>query len=362
MAETLHGGRVHAVARELGIPTELILDFSANLNPLGPPEGVLRVFCEATPELLGAYPDSEAPTLRAKLCLRHQAGDENLVLGHGGAALLMLALRALAPRRVLVPIPCFQEQPRAIAAAGAELVPFPMKDLRLDLEALTRAVANDDALLLTNPHNPTGQMVPGHILAALAEAHPGMAFIVDEAFADYAPEAALPPEILTRPRTVRLQSLTKFHAMPAVRVGYALADPATACRMAALQEGWPVGQLDLMAASVALGDEAYAQRSLTAFQEDLPVFAAELAALGLQAFPSAAPFLLIPVPIPGTALAARLRERGLLVRTCADWPGLGDGYLRLAVRRKPDRQRLLSALAELLPEAAPEPNPRDPRP
>ena len=116
MAEALHGGRVWELARELGCEPSKILDFSANLNPFGPPEGVLRVIREALPQALSAYPDNEAPALRRLLCERNGAPDVSLVLGHGGAALLMLALRALAPRRIMVPIPCFQEQPRAIQA------------------------------------------------------------------------------------------------------------------------------------------------------------------------------------------------------------------------------------------------------
>lgn len=344
MPEQLHGGRVHETARRLGLPEDRLLDFSANLNPLGPPEGVLRIFREARPELLAAYPDTEAPALRTKLCARHDATDAQLVLGHGGAALLMLALRALAPRRVLVPLPCFREQPRAVAACGAEFVPFPMAGLRLDLAALEAALPVCDALLLTNPHNPTGQLLPRAELLALAARHPEISLVVDEAFADYAPGASLAPELLIQPRAVLLQSLTKFHAMPALRVGHALADTGTAARMRELQEGWPVGQLDLLAAEAAISDDAYAERSLAAFREDLPAFAGELRSIGLEPLPSAAPFLLVPVP-SGTALAARLEGEGILIRTCADWPGLGDGFVRLAVRGAEDRARLLKALA-----------------
>lgn len=343
MPEPLHGGRVHAVARELGRPVEGLLDFSANLNPLGPPPGVLEVLRQALVSDLAAYPDDSAPRLRTLLCGRHRAPDASLLLGAGGAALLFLALRALAPGRVLVPTPCFQEQPRAVAACGATFHPQPMHDLRLDLESLVPGPC--DALLLTNPHNPTGHLLSCADLARWAARHPHSALIVDEAFMDYAPGESLLPELLQRPRTVVLRSLTKFYAMPGLRVGYAFADVATAGRMRALQESWPVGQLELRAAEAALRDADYETRSLAAFAEDLPAFQVELANAGLPALPSHAPFLLVPVPPPGSALAAGLAEEGILVRTCAHWPGLGDGYLRLALRRAADRRRLLEALA-----------------
>jgi threonine-phosphate decarboxylase len=221
-------------------------------------------------------------------------------------------------------------------------VPLPLGD-PWDLD-----LSGGDALLLTNPHNPTGALLPRAALLPWIQAHPGLAVVVDEAFMDYAPSHSLVPEVLERERTVVLRSLTKFFAMPGLRVGYALADPATAERMQDLQEGWPVGQLELLAAEAALGDASYERRTLAAFAEDLPAFHEDLRALGLNPSPSRAPFLLAPVPCSGTALAERLAAEGLLVRTCAQWPGLGDGYLRLALRRAPDRRRLVEALARNL--------------
>jgi len=355
MAEALHGGRVHAAARELGLAPAAILDFSANLNPLGPPPGVFALLRQAGPELVCAYPDLEAPDLRATLGARHGVPAERLVLGAGGAALLFLALRALAPERVLVPRPCFREQPRAVAACGAQLREAPMPELRLDLDDLAGLLAGDardprpcDAVLLTNPHNPTGQLLPPGPLEAWIRAHPETAVVVDEAFMDYAPDQALPARILDRPRTVVLRSLTKFYAMPGLRVGYALADPATARRMEALQEGWPVGELELRAAQAALADPDHARRTLDACRRDAPAFVQGLRALGLRPLPSAGPFVLLPLPGSGTDLARSLRPWGILVRTCAEWPGLGDGYVRLALRGRPDWEPLFQGLADWL--------------
>jgi threonine-phosphate decarboxylase len=127
-------------------------------------------------------------------------------------------------------------------------------------------------------------------------------------------------------------------------VGYALADPDTARRMAALQEGWPVGELALRAAAAALADAAYARRSLAAFHADAPDFAAGLEALGLHPLPSAAPFVLVPLPGSGTELARALRPQGILVRTCSEWPGLGDRFVRLALRGRGDWPALFRAL------------------
>lgn len=349
MAEGLHGGRLWEVARERGLDPASLLDFSANLNPLGPPEGVLALLRGAAPGLLAAYPDEDAPRLRAQLCARHDAEDRTLVLGAGGAALLFLALRALAPRRVLVPIPCFREQPRALAACGAELVPHPLRDLRLDFAALSPEAAGCDAVLLTNPHNPTGQLLPREALHRWIKRHPGIALVVDEAFMDYAPEESLLPDLLAWPRTVILRSLTKFFAMPALRVGYAFADAATAARMRDLQESWPVGQLELRSAETALADTDYAMRSLALFRKEAPAFKASLESLGLTVYPSAAPFFLVALPGGGgTGCAGALAQQGLLVRTCASWPGLGDRFLRVALRTSAERERLLEALEPLV--------------
>jgi len=350
MAEPLHGGRVHALARESGLRPEQILDFSANLNPLGPPASVLRALRTALPEALAAYPDAEAPRLRAALCARFRAADHHLVLGNGGASLLLLALRALAPRRMLVPEPCFREQPRALAACGIEAVPLPLPDLRLDLERLNPGALGCDGLLLTNPHNPTGQLLSSRELGAWITRHPELKLVVDEAFMDYAPAESLLPEILERSRTVVLRSLTKFYAMPGLRIGHAFADAATARRMVDLQEAWPVGQLELLGAEAALGDTDFEVQSLETFATDLPRFQKALAALPqLKPHPSSAPFLLVRLHThSGTAVAENLRAQGLMVRTCAEWPGLGDAYLRLALRRPREQDRLIAALHRVI--------------
>ncbi len=345
MVEAIHGGRVHAAARRLGVDPSAILDFSANLNPLGPPEGMIEALQAALPHGLSAYPDTDAPALCELLCQRHGAQEESLVLGHGGAALLLLALRALAPRRVLVPEPCFSEQPRALKAVGADMVPLPMHDLRLRLEDLDPRAFQCDAVLLTNPHNPTGQLIPRGMLECWIAAHPDVALVVDEAFMDYAEAESLLPQVLERPRTVVLRSLTKFFAMPGLRVGYAFADPSTVTRMRELQEGWPVGQLELIAAEAALRDVAYASRSLELFHQEAPRWAQALRELGLQVFPSAGPYVLVRLPGAfGTRLAESLAEEGLLIRTCASWPGLDDRYLRLAVKDAASHERLLPRL------------------
>lgn len=353
MADVLHGGRLHAEARALGRPLDALLDFSANVNPLGPPPGVLELLRRVRPEDVMAYPDEDAPALRAKLCARHGITEDHLVLGPGGAALLHGALRALKPERVIVPIPCFQEQPRAIRAAGGALLAWPMDGLRLDLERLSVVLRPGDTVLITNPHNPTGQVIEGERLARLLWAHPEVAFVVDEAFADYAPEARVPPALLARPRTVLLQSLTKFFGMPGLRIGHAMADPITAQRMRELQPSWPIGQLELRAAEVALDDEDYVQRSLACFREDRAGFERELRGIGWNPLPSGAPFFLVPIPTSAERWAERLRHEGLLVRTCTHWEGLGDRYLRLAVRRPPERACLLRALERGLAEVEP---------
>ena len=356
-SESLHGGRVHASARELGVAPAAILDFSANLNPLGPPRSVVEALRAAIPAALEAYPDTEAPQLRELLCRKHGAEDRHLVLGNGGASLLLLALRALAPRRVLVPEPCFREQPRAVAAAGAEAVFHSLPALRLDLDA--REPGPCDAVLLTTPHNPTGQLLPRELLRDWIGAHEGLALLVDEAFMDYHPDQSLLPELLDRPRTVILRSLTKFYGMPGLRVGHAFADAATAARMGELQEAWPVGQLELTAACAALVDEAFERESRAAFAADAPRFRTALGRLpGLDVIPGAAPFVLVRLhDRSGTQVAAALAREGMLVRTCARWPGLGDGYLRLAVRRPADQDRLLEALAHALSGISPQPVP-----
>lgn len=350
-----HGGRALALAAELGCPPAAILDFSASLNPLGPPPAALVAARRALTDC-SHYPEADANTLAAALAAQHDLPAACVLAGAGATEFIFLVPQVLRPRRVLLVEPAFGEYRPALAQAGAAVDSFrldPAGDFRLDPAALTAALrADTDLVWLANPLNPAGTGLPRAVLRDLLDRlPPSVTLVVDEAFADFAPELSLLDLVPGSRRLVVLRSLTKFYALAGLRIGWLAAAAPLAARCAARREPWRLSTPALAAGRACVAATAYQRRTLRAIPRLRADLAAGLAALGLHVYPSAANYLLCRLPagaLPAPDLADRLRPQGILVRPCTDFAGLGDRHLRLAVRTADENARLLFVLAEML--------------
>jgi threonine-phosphate decarboxylase len=342
---TIHGGDVWQVGEEHGIAASEFLDFSANINPRGlPPRARDRLMRDAADaRLLGAYPDPAARNLRRALAEHLAISPDSIVVGPGAEALLLPILRFVQAERLLVPVPAFSEYRRVCEQEGIEFIPFPLDRAELFRVPVSRLNDRKEALLLNNPHNPSGALLEPHEIQ-----HVGL--ILDEAFIDYAPRASLVREAASRPGLIVIRSLTKFYGCPALRVGYAVAHPDAARRIQALLPTWPVTQLALNALTEALADREYAAASLRENALSREHLAASLTALGFFVFPSAANYLLLELH-PDMPSASELRSRlianhRILIRNCDSYEGLVTGrYIRVAVRSGEQNRQLIQALA-----------------
>jgi threonine-phosphate decarboxylase len=359
-----HGGDIEAVSREYGISIGELIDFSASINPFGPPpEARARLQRECSDmALLARYPDPRCSELRLELATRLGVSPECLTIANGSAALFGAVIRALRPRTCLLPVPAFGEQRRALTAAGCEIERMPLSaanGFRLDTRALRLMLSErrPSLCVLTNPHNPSGALTTAaempQVLQA-ASAHQ-VQLLIDEAFIDFAPNDTLTAAATGSDQLVVLRSLTKFFGMPALRVGYCVSTPAMTGRIEAQLPEWPVTTLAAAAATEALRDEDYARRTLRAVADDRQHLRELLAGSGVDTFESAGNFLLIRLPERGpdsTSLRAQLiRRHHLIVRDCRSFDGMADGqFVRVAVRSRADNERLVDAIRAELPE------------
>jgi threonine-phosphate decarboxylase len=355
-AAYLHGGDIEGAAREARVPPDSILDFSSNINPMGlPPRAAERLAREAQdPRTWTRYPDHQSTELRSALCRYVGIPSESLVIAAGADALIHAAIRALAPRRCLIPIPAFSEYERASRAFGCEPIFLPLNaEFRLASEFSERQAG--DLLILNNPHNPSGACATrSEMLDQVAAARAaGAAVLVDEAFIDYVPDAAITQEAAAG-GVVSIRSLTKFFGCPGLRLGYAVAAPDIASKITAQLPPWPVTTLAANALAEALLDVDYPMQAREQNHRARAILAAVLSSLGCRVSPGAANFLLVRVPAGSNAVQVRdalLRGHAILVRECDSFSGLERRcYLRIAVRSEGDNQRLVNALSHVLRE------------
>lgn len=350
-----HGGNTRQVCARLGL--EQVLDFSASINPLGQPEG-LREHLWAHWDEVAHYPDRACAELTAALAAHHGVPEACLVAGNGSAELIALLLQAFAPRRLVLAPPDFGLY-REVAPPGVPVVEVPRREAEgfaPDLGALAAAVGPGDLVLLSNPGNPSGQYTPPADLEPLLNAcdERGAHLAVDEAFADFQDGPACLGQAAIRPCLSVLRSLTKFYGIPGLRLGFLTAAPDTAAAVRRLLVPWSVNALAQRAGRYCLADAQWPGRSVAAVATLREELVAALAAVpGLRPLASAANYLLVelrpPAP-PADRLYQALARRGVLVRHCGSF-GLGQRYVRVAVRTAPENRRLLDALTRALDAA-----------
>jgi len=353
-----HGGDLWTASARFGIRPGEWLDYSANINPLGPPPQVL----EAIGDGLGAivnYPDPGHRELKRLLAAKLNVAEEELLIGNGAAECIALALSGLGVRTVGVVAPCFSEYAQLSRDFGAEVRTLVAKEengYKADPAELEALLDEIDLLFLGHPNNPTGLTYSLEELREIAAqaANRSAYVVVDEAFIDFIPKkdrVSLLPELRDYPHVLLMHSMTKFYAIPGLRLGYAIAAPELVGKMARKQVTWSVNGLALAAGQVCLRPEIaeYEERTRRLIDSERAYLRQEIdSRLGWRTWPGEANFLLLELSEPWTAsgLQGALGPKGVLVRSCANYDGLTERHVRIAVRGREDNERLLKALIE----------------
>jgi threonine-phosphate decarboxylase len=350
-----------------------LLDFSASINPLGPPGSVLQAIRAALPGI-AHYPDPDCRELTEKLAAAHGVEPSQIVVGNGSNELIYAIARAFQPKRVAIAEPTYTEYLRASLLVGAQVDHWLAEGENFSLTPFDPEGA--DLVWLCNPNNPTGELWAGQASQTLVpwmQAHSRTLFVVDEAFISFCcwdfpgMTPTLPCSLVTAKleNLIVLRSLTKLYALPGLRLGYAVTNPVRAARLRAQLAPWSVNHLAQVAGLAALGEAAYHQRTKTWIVEEICPFGAggtyfhrlpHLSKVRLQVT-SVCNFMLLRLnQHTAPDVTAQLRQRGLLARDASNFVGLDDHYLRVAVRTQTENERLVNELAEIL-EGGPCPAP-----
>ncbi|HDS16264.1 MAG TPA: threonine-phosphate decarboxylase [Proteobacteria bacterium] len=355
MIMPVHGGEVFRLAAEAGLQPEEIIDFSANINPLGLPPGVRESMLKAL-DGLANYPEIGAESLRQAIAQRHRLPAADVIVGNGSTALIYLLARALRPKKVLLWAPTFTEYERAFALARGRVFnllswsegePHTLdKLLKKSLEYKA------ELIFICNPNNPTGSLrTPEElekIISGFAKA--GTICVIDEAFIDFVgADCSFAERVKEFDNLLVLRSLTKIYALAGLRCGYLLAGEKLAREIGGLLEPWSLNSIAMAAATTALkNDKNFMAETIALIEQQRNYLTAALSALDwLEIFPSRVNYLLArlarAIDIDDLKRFLFSREK-ILVRSCADYFGLGREYMRFAVKGEMENLRLIKAL------------------
>lgn len=349
-----HGGDLWTASEAFGVPKEQFLDFSSNMNPLGPPESVGIIFSGRWREVVN-YPDPAVRELTRRLAAKHGVGEDCILVGNGAAELIDLAVRVLRPGLTGLARPSFGEYEEAVEKIGGRVLDIPLSEASgyvLQLSDVKQAASRCDLLFLGHPNNPTGRLLPKEIVSLLAEGD--IPAIVDEAFLDFSPyeeELTLTRAAAQSPNLMVIRSMTKFYSIPGIRLGYIVANPDKIRLMKRLQVPWSVNALAQWIGSAVLEEREYEKRTLEWLKVEREHLVGRLRALGLKVYDSDTNFILFsmrPLGLTVQTLQAEMGRRGILVRDASLFAGLDETCCRVAVKLREQNEKLLAGLAEAL--------------
>jgi len=352
-----HGGDVFSVARKLKVRAGEIIDFSASINPLGPPSSARRAFIDSYTEL-AHYPDSHGEELKGALAGRYGLRADEVLLGNGSTQLIYLICRALGCRKALVVAPAFSEYTNALKLAGAKVRHFllgPENEFKFSLGEFAAEWEKElDVAFLATPNSATGRLIPRTVIEEIAQMASKMKrfLVVDEAFIDFAERESIKERVRGNPYLVVLRSLTKYYALPGLRLGYLLAQAPRVKQLEAHQEPWSVNGPAQRVALACLADTDFDFMTHRWLEKERRFLFKGLSGLrGFHPYKSCANFMLVRIEETGSTaldLCSFLQSRKILIRVCDSFLGLGAGYFRVAVRRRKENSLLLKALQDFL--------------
>ncbi|HHV62057.1 MAG TPA: threonine-phosphate decarboxylase [Firmicutes bacterium] len=389
----VHGGNIREAMERYGLSPGLgpglgavnihdpgILDFSANINPLGLSRRVEAAIIENLPGIT-RYPDPECVELRRAIAEHLDISPANIIAGNGAVELVYLITKAARPRLAVVPCPTFSEYALAVESEGGAVKSVylqPGRGFSIDVEEISSTLPGADILFICNPNNPTGNLWPREALLYIAgeAARTGTLVVVDEAFIDFIDDekqGTVVGEVPRRKNLIVLRSMTKAFAMPGLRLGYAVCPSEMVQRLASLRDPWSVNSLAQVAGIEALRDRDYIMQTKELIRRERSFLYDGLASLpGVEAYRPEANFILARLVGSTTAsattaaafttatstttaaapsaadLAGGLGRRGILIRDASSFDGLDETYFRVAVRTRPENERLLEALRDYL--------------
>jgi threonine-phosphate decarboxylase len=350
-----HGGDPESELSRLGLTARPIIDFSVNLNPLGPP-AIIRNHWSEVAEGIESYPTPRGEAVARYYQVKYGIPTDRFLPGNGSTEMIYLLPRALGLKKIVVAVPSYHDYTRASILAGAEVVlyrlGFSPASLWTKTEGIADLLKDAEAVWLGNPNNPTGTLLPKGLLVDLADRFPEKWIIIDEAFMDFVEgrEEFTLTRSRSRPNILVIHSLTKFYALAGVRLGGVVGHPAVISRLQEGKEPWTVNGMAEKIAPLLLECDDYDEKTRVLIKTERIRLLQALGALkGITTYPSAANFILCQWHRTDDLddLLRYLLSRGLYVRDCRNFAGLEGNYFRVAVRAPAENDQLLESIASI---------------
>ena len=331
-------------------PNPKMLDFSSNVNPLGFP-GVVKKSLNIAK--ISTYPDHDSTKLKQRLAKYLKISTNYITVGNGATEIIYDFCRAtITKSKVLIATPTFSEYESASCLCGAKPRFFITMDLQADLERFVQKIPKNGVVFLCNPNNPTGKLVPRHIILQIiksAKAKSAMVF-VDECFVELAiPQNQSVIDLVPKHENLFvLRSLTKSFGLAGLRLGYGVGSKTLVSVLERIKIPWSVNGLAQEAGIAALDDGMFFAKTQRLIKKESKFLIDSISNMdGFFCYDTDTNFILIKTRQPAKTLQKKLLHQNILVRDCSNFRGLDNHHIRIAVRTHKENQKLVSALEHI---------------
>lgn len=327
-----------------------IVDFSSNTNPA---PASIQTNLKRRLARIAEYPDVHCASLISGLGGYAGVPKSNLTVGNGAVEILYNFCRAFLPKkRALIAIPTFGEYAAAARLAGCKVTYFKTMNLADSLDSFISKIPKNGCVFVCNPNNPTGTILSkrqlGRIIVS-ANARSSLVF-VDECFIELVPQSneSVIRLIKKHDNLFVLRSLTKSFGLAGIRLGYAVSSGHMASILEKIRIPWSVNSLAQDAGLLAIQNRSHLEKSKNIIKKESVFLADKISNIsGFECLDSATSFILIKTRQDSTVLQKKLLKHHVLVRDCKSFEGLGDNYIRIAIKSHADNLKLVRAMEQI---------------
>ena len=349
----LHGGNIYRLKRE---GKGELLDYSSNINPLGVPESFKRAIIENF-DILEKYPDPDYVELRENIGRYNKVDVKNIIAGNGATEILFLYMKAMKPKKTLIISPSFAEYKRALDSVESEIIHYPLleeNNYNLDIESFLKEVPKCDLVVICNPNNPTGSFISLENIKKINDvlSEKGIKLFIDEAFIEFIRGWEDMTSVLLEDKNIFvMRALTKFFAVPGVRLGYGITyDEEIMKKMEKYKEPWSVNSFADIAGKIMLWDKEYIEATENWIEEEKKWFYEESCKIeNIKTFKTNVNFILVKLLKKNSSVVRdEMIEKGVVVRDASNFMFLNEQYIRLAIKNRENNIKVLQALKEVM--------------
>jgi len=349
-----HGGDIEGAAKKYNLCREDIIDFSANINFIGPPPQLYQKLQNEL-KLIEDYPQPNSENLRCRLAQKYGFTADNYILGNGAVELIYLLISVLEPDYSLILAPTFSEYEKALNSKGSDIKYHYLNKsnkFKIDVEKLKKDISQDiDLCILCNPNNPTGNFIDRDTIFNILKYNKkrGIYTIIDEAFVDFMNRDISAVSLLKKyDNLFVLRSLTKIFAIPGLRLGFGIGQKNIINKMYDHKDPWNVNIMAQRAGELLLKQKQYIKHTKISVNKEKKFLYNYLKKYkDLDVYYPNANYIFIDISdlnITAQHLCNKLAKRAILIRDCSNYRGLNNNFIRIAVKKREHNLKFLEQL------------------